>query len=203
VVGTAAYTDETNIETFSGKCQIWDVETRRKVRELDVPSFIISTAWFPDGKALVIGRWDGRLSLWDGESSAPWKTMAASAERSDVNGLAWSPDRTVLASAQQDGMVRIWDPAGEVLKTFAGHTAGIRGLAWSPDGNRLASTGLDAAIWVWRVQDGQALAHLTPNALPMWALSWSPDGKWLAAGTGEYGRDIPGGSVLIYQMPQA
>ncbi len=105
-VGTSSFTDPARPESFSGKSQIWDLETRQVLRELAVPSPIISTAWSPDGRTIAIGQWDGKLTFWDGASDRPLKLLVATTERSDVNGLAWSPDGRWLASAQQDGKTR-------------------------------------------------------------------------------------------------
>ena len=200
-VGTAVFTDETNPETFSGKSQIWDLETLQLVRELSLPSLVISTAWSPDGRAIAIGQWDGKLAFWGGVSDKVLKSAAATNARSDVNGLAWSPDGRMLATAQQDGKVRIWNPeTAEILRTLEGHTGWSRGLAWRPDGTMLASTGEDAAIRMWSIKNGQELACLTPGSLPIWSLKWSPDGNWLAAGTGIFGSEPVGGNVLIYKF---
>lgn len=200
LVGTLS--EESQPGSFTGKSQIWDVETHQLVREFGVSSVVISTAWSPDGHILAIGQWDGKITFWDGETDTAQKSLVATTERSDVNGLEWSPDGRMLASAHQDGKVRIWNrETGEITMTLEGKNGWLRGVTWSPDGKMLASTGENAEIRVWRMQDGQMLACLTPDSLPTWSLKWSPDGCWLAAGNGIFESGAIGAKVLIFKMP--
>jgi WD40 repeat protein len=200
-VGTAKWTDETRIETFSGSSQIWDLESRQLLRECRVTSFIISTAWSPDGRTIAIGQWDGKLSLWDGVSDKTLRTFQATHERSDINGLAWAPDGRLLATAHQDSKLRLWNPeTGEILQTLVGHNGMLRGVTWSPDGKMLASAGGDGEIRIWDSRAGQLLASLPTQALPVWSLKWSPDGKLLAAGNGLFGDETIRSNIYIFHM---
>jgi len=129
----------------------WDGETHALVRELEMPSLVISTAWSPDGRVLAVGLWNGSLVLWDGVSDTAQKTLTATTERSDINGLAWSPDGKLLATAHQDGRLRVWEPGTRsIVKTLESRVGWLRGVTWSPDGQMLAASGEAAEVYVWR-----------------------------------------------------
>jgi WD40 repeat protein len=186
--------------SFYGKAQIWDVESCRLLREFIVPTPVISIAWSQEVSTIALGHMDGKITLWDCESGMALKSLLATSERSDVNGLAWSPNGKMLAAAQQDGKMRIWNPeSGEILMTSAGNNGWLRGISWSPEGNMLASSGEDAQIRVWRITDGQMVACLKTGSMPNWSLKWSAEGNWLATGNGLFDGEPHASSVYIFK----
>lgn len=95
-----------------------------------------------------------------------------------IYSIAFSPDGQMLASGSGNQIIKLWDSAsGQLLKTLAGHGAGIYSVAFSPDGRILASDGGD----LWDVASGQLVRTLTePNGW-IGSVAFSRDGRTLAA----------------------
>jgi WD40 repeat protein len=64
--------------------------------------------------------------------------------------VAFSPNGRWVTSGGEDNTVRLWDAtAGELLRTFRGHTSVVSRVAFSPDGRRLASASFDKTVKLW------------------------------------------------------
>jgi WD40 repeat protein len=130
------------VETASGESQLWDLETSRPIRALEVPAggSIDGMAWSPDGRFIVSG--GDRVRIWDAATGRCLRELSDDRSRS----VAWSSDGSWIAAAGSS-LIRVWDAE-------TGEPVGPRILSL-PDGEFAtfdAST--DELMWVspgaWR-----------------------------------------------------
>src|SRR5205823_2657024 len=108
-----------------------------------------------DGKAVALGRLDGKVDVWDAAASPPKLRWSIPAHTSYVATAAFSPDGTRLATGGNDHWAHVWDLTGK--DPVAVHRLGMPGqpgpghnvyvIAWGPDGKSLA-IGRDARVEV-------------------------------------------------------
>ncbi|HSL30089.1 MAG TPA: protein kinase [Anaerolineales bacterium] len=100
--------------------------------------------------------------------------------------VVFSPDGKQVGTASQDATAKIWDAAtGELLVTFAGHTASVNGIAYSPDGKKVATTSDDGTAKVWVASSGEELLTFSGHTDWVARIAFSPDGAWLATTSGD------------------
>jgi WD40 repeat protein len=171
-------------------------------------TWVAAFAFSNDGKTVVSGGCDGKLTWWpaDAETPAPVRSIAGHGTHW-VRSLATSPDGTLLASAGNDNMVRLWNLAdGSVVKEFTGHEKHVYSVLFHPNGQSLFSGDLGGSIRQWDIAAGTELKKFDGAALYSYnggqqvdfggvrALAISQDGKWMAAG-GLYKATNPLGAV--------
>jgi WD40 repeat protein len=133
----------------SGIVEVWDVEGRRKVRELRGHSkWVYGLAYSPDGRWLATGGWDRTIKLRDAATGEERLTIFG--HEGFVLDLAFSPDSRALASTSEDRTVRLWEvSSGRPVGVFHGHTEFVQAVAFAPDGRELASGSVDGSMKVW------------------------------------------------------
>jgi WD40 repeat protein len=100
---------------------------------------ILSAAFSPDGKILVMGTSEKKLFIWD---TATWQVIKSVEDNDDrVTALAFTPDGNLLASDDRRDRVYLWDTA--IWKTIAKIKAysGVEALLFNQDGSILAIGG--------------------------------------------------------------
>ncbi len=151
-----------------------------RIHAQELPSFVISVAWSPDGDMIAGAGHNGLLRIWDatGQTLIDFQGLNGT-----VYSVVWSPDNTRIASAGSDRAIRVWDAQnGQLLATMQGHEDDVIELSWSPDGNSLASVSFDerysVRTWNTNTYQPQAIQHAGNH----YGISWSPDGTRLAVG---------------------
>lgn len=171
-------------------------------------TWVAALTFSKDGKTLISGGYDGKLSWWSALEETPTLVRSFAAHGTQwVRSLDTSPDGTLVVSGGNDRMVRLWNWAdGAMVREIAGHEKHVYSVAFHPDGKSVFSGDLGGVIRRWDLANGQELQKFDAAALYSYnggqqvdfggvrALSISPDGKWLAAG-GLYKASNPLGAV--------
>jgi WD40 repeat protein len=183
---------------------------RRRVKGAD--RMQIGTLTFtPDGKTLVITRWEGMVDIWDVHTGVRIRRflppgnvkLSGGGRRGSHDAAALSPDGKILAYVRNDGHPGLCESlsetaalphVAEVQRAFA---LGVGALAFSPDGRTLAWSDLDdTAIHLLEVASGKE-RHCFAGHENRWsairyaheshvsALTFSGDGKLLVSGSAD------------------
>ena len=155
-----------------GVAKLWNVRTRRFVRELPLHSPV--TALAVGSKGLVAaGIWDKAVSVWEQEASQISQTLEGAPDR--ITDVAVSPDESLVAAASVD-QVLLWRLGGggqplAVKPLNANATA----VAFSPDGKLLAA-GAGNSIWIWDLSGGgmEPRKPLNAHSAPVTSLVFLP-----------------------------
>ena len=186
------------------KGRVWDMDTRRIIREIPDFTFgIVPSVFSPDGHYLILGA-----------AGVPKKLDLASNLQSPIgagNDMDWfshlfrfSPDGRNVALSK-NGQIQSWSladnqPLGTPVKQPSDPVQGVP-IAISRDGSRALTTGGNVILWdgagdlvardlkpgpiqVWDVATGQPLCRIANvSASGMHLATFSPDGQFLAAAT--------------------
>ncbi|MHC1768592.1 MAG: protein kinase [Verrucomicrobiia bacterium] len=140
----------------------------------------------PDGKALVVGGWDGRISVIDLETGDTRLSFRGHPDDYEITTVAWSPKASLLASGggYSSHVIRLWDvESGDSKGSLTNHSRWVCQLVFSADGQRLFSASADQTIRIWDVQEKRCLATLRGHTDEVYSLALSPDGSTLATGS--------------------
>ncbi len=175
-----------------GTVAIVDLRTLRLTRTL--PALDGSTAaaisFMPDGRTLVTGGINGRVTFWDVGRGRVERTLRLPAP---VWWTGASRDGKLLAVQTgpldgADNRVEVVQlPAGEVLQSHA-LQYGPSGVEFSPDGRELVSlgccwTGSGSTLVAWDAHTGRQL--FSSGSLDAESFDFSPDSRLLGVGTGD------------------
>ncbi|HEY3449712.1 MAG TPA: protein kinase [Myxococcales bacterium] len=141
----------------------------------------MAASFHPGGRLLASAGMDRAVRIW----SLAAETGTPRLVHPDwVYGFAWSKDGKVLATASWDRKVRLWDTSTHaLLKTMAGHEAGIMHLEPSHDGRLLASSSYDSTLRLWDARTGEAVRTLASGRGIVRVASFSPDDSLVACAT--------------------
>jgi len=185
--------------------KLWDVEKAKEIggtkeqkpdgkgeQGQDKNGYVTCLAFSPDGKLLVAGELDGKISLVDGQTGE--RKQVWDGHRGFVSGVAFSPDGKTLASGSHDKTVGLWDiQKGKVHHTLQGND--VNTVAFSPDGKYVATGGaVPIEVILWDAITGELKQTIADLTLPVTMVVFSPDGKSLAIAGGK-GHDPSGGKV--------
>jgi WD40 repeat protein len=92
----------------SGTIVLWDMDTGRATRTIDVPQLLYSAAFSADGRTLATG--GESIRLWEVATGKERHTL--SGHKDAVYTLAFSRDGKHLASASSEAPVFVWDVYG-------------------------------------------------------------------------------------------
>ena len=178
--------------------QVWDLRSRRFVREARSPGGALSSAAFSrDGRVLVTqggprlgGAFPTIAVVWNTRtwepSGKPWKLID---EYVGDRRIALSPDGRFIASPTPGGGVQVFDvrkrtevgkeiPAAQQV---GGLATEVTALAFNPDSSVLAIGTDDGPILLVEPSTGKPRATLSQEKFST-SLEWSRDGRLLASG---------------------
>ncbi len=116
---------------------------------------VMSLAFTPDGRTLVVGNGDKKIQLWDIVDQRLIETMTG--HQHAVCQLAFSADGKILASGDTGGKIHLWEFATRRhLATYQATKRFVHTLAFAPDGKTLVSMNArgykqDGTIYLWHV----------------------------------------------------
>ncbi|KAF9920466.1 ubiquitin-protein transferase activating protein [Linnemannia zychae] len=185
------------VGTFEGDVQVWDVETKTKIRTMSGHTARVGVlAW--DKHIVTSGCRDG--SIWNHDVRVHNHKVAELLNHSnEVCGLTWRSDGMQLASGANDNIVNIWDARSTVPRySKTNHTAAVKALAWCPwQLNLLASGGgtYDKQIHFWNSTTGARVNTLNAGS-QVTSIIWSKEYKEFMSSHG-----YPNNNLSVYSYP--
>lgn len=179
-----------------GGISIWFPTGTKPKKQLLFQGSLLSVAWQPNGKNVVVGSQDATVQFWN------LKTSEQSCMRgypTKVRDLAWSSDSRFLATSGGPDAT-VWNfagrgPQGSTPITLSGHIDFITRLQFHPLRNLLATGGQDGRVHLFDPELGDdPIARLEGDG-EVGALLFSPDGSLLAFGDAE-------GVITVVQSEQ-
>jgi WD40 repeat protein len=198
--------------SWDGTARLWDAQTGKEVRRLDVPAprgytaHLTQILFSPDNELVVVARQappnEAGVIVWNRPTGEKVREFPGG-----YGSVAVSPDGRLIAcggwgrgAAVNSGVVRVYELAtGKPVRELRGHQSRIDLLAFSPDGKTvIAQVGIPrpplpggiermgfdpSGVRAWDVATGKE-RRSTLNAL--WngkQYATSPDGRTQAAGT--------------------
>lgn len=130
-----------------------------------------------DGKLLVSGSADQTVRVFNAETGAAVRQLAASVGK--ISAVAISPDNKMVAAGNDAGRVilRQMDNVAD-LGHLAGHAGVVEDVAFHPTLPQVATAGADGTVRIWEVP--QPAAPLAGHTQPVRSVAASPDGSWYA-----------------------
>jgi WD40 repeat protein/tRNA A-37 threonylcarbamoyl transferase component Bud32 len=169
---------------------IWNIDSRRTVRELPLSGECIGLSFSADGQTLITSTEEAAsaLTLWRIEDGSAIRRVAAPEIRGVMEGtpFAATADLKSCAHGTQSQELRVVDlSSGRKLWHNEGAARGntVGSLAFSRDGRLLASGAAyeDPVIRLWDVASGKLIRVLEGHRGWVAALLFWPDGKKLAS----------------------
>ena len=173
-----------------GKIELWDVASRKEVREIPSPdgAWLQSVHYSPNGRVLVTGgRELNHVTLFDARTGRPLGKPIAPHEPGNGSAtVAFSPDSKLIATHGEPGAITLWRVADQRLARapIVVGDASLEGIAFMPDGRTLVVGDDSGTISRWDVKTG---AHVGKDLVvagdQIVSMGVSHDGRLLAAGT--------------------
>jgi WD40 repeat protein len=119
---------------------------------------VLTLDFSPDGRWLVSGGGlpsrTGELKIWNVADGRLAREIVG-AHGDTIFAARFSRDGRHIASAGADRLVKVFNAeSGELVRTFAGHTAHALGVDWNFDGKLLVSCGGDNVLKLWDFETG-------------------------------------------------
>lgn len=162
------------VGTSFNQVQIWDVETRKRVRRLKgCKSRILSLSW--NRHLLASGCSDGSVFISDVRVSNH-RVSEMNNHTGEICSLKWCPEGKYLACAGEDAVVSIWEKAlfEKRIHVLSDHSSCVAALCWCPWQTNLLCTGgyMDRCLMFWNANTGCLLKKIQTKQRTTAAL-WS------------------------------
>ena len=155
------------------------------------PTDDVQAAFAPDGKTLVTGGWDNKLSFRDAATGKVRMTIPVERDPmgggpgASIDSIAFSQDGKTLATTHYDGTVRVWDPeTGTESKRLKSTEGPILSARFSPDEKWIVSGGMDHTVRLWEVATGKEMWQLVGHDGWVTAVEFGFDGRTVVSAAG-------------------
>ncbi len=137
---------------------LWNLETGTVERdfpgsnayEVHHEGDILRIAIHPQGRLAASAGEDGRVIIWNLETSDPVQQLEPQTEA--VQAIAYSPDGNYLLTGGADATVLLWSVASEtVVQTFSGHNEPVNAVAFNRNGTQIVSGSDDDTARIWEI----------------------------------------------------
>jgi len=143
---------------------------------------LISVAFSPDGRRILIGSAYQTAILWDAESGQRLRDFRG--HTGWVVSVAFSPDGRRCLTGSWDQTAILWDAeTGQQLRALRGHTGWVESVAFSPDGRRCLTGSRDQTAILWDAETGQQLCAFRGHTDTVHSVAFSPDGRRCLTGS--------------------
>jgi WD40 repeat protein len=172
--GSLVLTADDDLKT----AQLWDEETGRQIRVFDWPAIAFS----PDGRQVLVGRWDGAVRLWDVATGQQRRVYQG--PKDYVASVTFSPDgRKVLASSWH-GTATLWNAAtGQGQSVIKGDKDPFLSAVFFPDGRRLLTRSYYGRVQLWDAATGRQIRAFEGHTGRVNSVALSPDGRFVLTGS--------------------
>jgi len=152
-------------------------------------------SYSPGGDLLVIGNYDGRISVYDVRTYTLRRVLTG--HRNTVLVTQCHPGHhTILASASADNTVRIWDLEQKESEQATITLLRVSHAAFHPDGQLLAIAA-DDTVYFWDLESKQTIFLVSlPSPTGIYGIAFSASGNEIALGSSA-------GFTYIWQLSSA
>ena len=178
----------------------WDVKTGDELAKHRSLGQAITAAIHSDTGTLALGRFNGKISLWNSETGKRLDVLGGHSKfyikeflsnlfrknnrhkYQGIQSLAFSTDGNILASSGIDNLVKLWDvKSRKEQRTLVGHSEWVTALGFSMDDSTVASGDIYGNIKLWDVSSGSERVSFNGHRSNVSVLTFSPDRRTLAS----------------------
>uniref|UniRef100_UPI00398F071F cell division cycle protein 20 homolog n=1 Tax=Pristiophorus japonicus TaxID=55135 RepID=UPI00398F071F len=190
------------IGTSAADVQLWDVETKKKLRNMHSHSSMVGALNWND-HILSSGSRFGSIHHHD-VRIAQHHVGTLCGHNSQVCSLKWSPDGGLLASGGNDGLLNIWlnDPGANVKSkpdmTINNQESAVKAMNWCPWQSGILAVGggmKDGHLRIWDTKSGSCIRDVDTKS-QICSLLWLSQYKELVTGHG-----FPKHQVSVWNYP--
>ncbi|WP_017652228.1 caspase family protein [Fortiea contorta] len=163
-----------------GFIKVWDINTKKLLKEWKEEGAIFSSVKFIDDKTIVFSDLNGKIIIGNFVDDNKQDLIDKQDRNQEaVNTLAVSrnPDCNFIASGSQDGYIKIWDCQNrEYINGHKGSSLAITDVAFSNKNSQmLASAGADGIVKIWTI--------ISPPIIDGWTFSFNPHNYQIVTGS--------------------
>ncbi|MFG2037192.1 WD40 repeat domain-containing protein [Dactylosporangium sp. NPDC048998] len=150
--GVAWHPDGTLVAACSqtGRVQVWDVESRRLVRAVELGgAWLAAVTFSPDGERLAVGGRDGVVWLWHWAADGTARALPAP-HVEPVLALRFDSGGERLISAGMDRLVRVrGGRSGEAIADLRGLNGWVRAVEFGMEPRQVLAVDGDGVVATW------------------------------------------------------
>jgi len=145
----------------SGGLVVWEAESGLEYLNLTGhKGAITALSWRADSNVLASASEDGTVKLWEMQTGKELSNIRAHSE--GVTSVDFTHDGR-LVTCGRDRTVKVWDAAGGQLKSLGPTKDLPLEVTFTHDGQRVIAGDFAGEAQLWQVDDGKAVAALSPN----------------------------------------